>query len=51
MIDATINAIQGAGLGLTPVDRGYQLIGLPTGQFTFDAGDRALTLSVPVKVL
>ncbi|MEZ6150055.1 MAG: Ig-like domain-containing protein [Pirellulaceae bacterium] len=47
MIDATINAIQGAGLGLTPVDRGYQLIGLPTGQFTFDAGNSALTLSVP----
>lgn len=47
MIDATIAAIQGAGLGLTPVDRGYQLIGLPTGQFTFDAGNSALTLSTP----
>ncbi len=47
MISSMITAIQGAGLGLTPVDRGFQLIGLPVEQFTFDPGNSSLTLSTP----
>ncbi len=49
MISSMITAITDAGLGLNPVDRGFQLIGIPADQFTFDAGTSQLTLSTPAQ--
>lgn len=47
MISAMVTAIADAGLGLNPVDRGFQLVGLPGEPFTFDPGNSQLTLSTP----
>lgn len=43
---AMVTAIQGAGLGLTPVSRGAGVIGLPLDQFTLTPGTSSLTLSL-----
>ena len=49
VINAMITAIGGAGLGLSPTSPGFQVVGLPTDQFTFDAGNTSLTLSTPAE--
>ncbi len=43
---AMVSAIQGAGLGLTPVSRGAGIVGLPLEQFTLTPGTSSLTLSL-----
>ncbi len=43
---AMVTAIQGAGLGLTPVSRGAGIVGLPLDQFTLTPGSSSLTLSL-----
>ncbi len=42
---AMVTAIQGAGLGLSPVSRGAGIVGLPTGDFTLSSGSSSLSLS------
>ncbi len=43
---AMVTAIQGAGLGLTPVNRGTGIVGLPLDQFTLTPGSSSLVLSL-----
>lgn len=43
---AMVTAIQGAGLGLTPVNRGTGIVGLPLDQFTLTPGTSSLVLSL-----
>ena len=44
---AMVTAIQGAGLGLIPVNRGAGIVGLPVNQFTLTPETSSLSISSP----